>query len=60
MAGALVMVVLLVIVLPVAILFGGAFVAGLLGHLVKREVDGQYEGSELLEISESNPYDNLQ
>ena len=42
--------------MPVGILVGGAVVASLLGGLLKSDVDSSYEGSELLEVSEANPY----
>ena len=56
MLGAVLMVFLLVIVMPVGILVGGAGVASLLGGLLKSDVDSSHEGSELLEVSEANPY----
>ena len=56
MLGAVLMVILLVIVVPVGILVGGAVVASLLGGLLKSDVDSSHEGSELLEVSEANPY----
>ncbi|MDP7542259.1 MAG: hypothetical protein QF653_03305 [Acidimicrobiales bacterium] len=56
MTGAVIMIVLLVIVMPVGILMGGAIGAFSLGRLLKREVDQRHEGSELLEVSEANPY----
>ena len=56
MLGAVLMVFLLVIVMPVGILVGGAVVASLLGGLLKSDVDSSHEGSELLEVSEANPY----
>ena len=56
MLGAVLMVILLVVVMPVGILVSGAVVASLLGGLLKRDVDVAHEGSELLEVSETNPY----
>ena len=50
------MVILLVVVVPVGILFSGAVAAALLGGLLKRDVDDTYQGSELLDLSESNPW----
>ena len=50
------MVVVLVIVLPVAILMSGAAGAGLLGWVLKRDVDTTHEGSEQLALSDANPY----
>ncbi len=50
------MIVVLVVVLPVGILMSGAFGAFALGRLLKRDADHRHEGSELLEVSEANPY----
>ena len=50
------MVILLVVVMPVGILVSGAVAASLLGGLLKRDVDATHAGSELLEVSETNPY----
>ena len=55
MGGAVFMIILLVIVMPIGILISGAVAAALLGGLLKRDVDATYEGSELLELSDSNP-----
>ena len=56
MLGAVLMIILLVVVMPVGILFSGAVAASLLGGLLKRAVAAAHEGSELLEVSETNPY----
>ena len=56
MLGAVLMIILLVVVMPVGILVSGAVAASLLGGLLKRDVDAAHEGSELLEVSETNPY----
>ena len=56
MLGAVLMVILLVVVIPVGILVSGAVAASLLGGLLKRDVDAAHEGSALLEVSETNPY----
>ena len=50
------MVILLVVVMPVGILLSGAVVAALLGGLLKRDVDDTHQGSELIDLSESNPW----
>jgi hypothetical protein len=50
------MIVLLVVVMPVGILLSGAVVAALLGGLLKRGADDTHQGSELLDLSESNPW----
>ena len=52
MGGAIVMIVLLVVVLPVTILISGALLAGILGGLLKKDVDTVYEGSELLDLGD--------
>ena len=54
--GAVVMIILLVVIMPVGILLSGAAVAALLGGLLKRDVDDTHRGSELLDLSESNPW----
>jgi|TARA_B100000029_G_C17186112_1_gene818817 hypothetical protein len=56
MLGAVLMILLLVVVMPVGILVSGAVAASLLGGLLKKDVDASHEGSELLELSEANPY----
>ena len=44
--GAVLMILLLVVVMPIGILLSGAVVAALLGGLLKRDVDDAYQGSE--------------
>lgn len=56
MAGAVVMIIVLVIVIPVGVLVSGAAGAALLGRLLKRGSDIDHEGSELLEVSDANPW----
>ena len=56
MLGAVLMIILLVVVMPVGILVSGAVAASLLGGLLKRDVDAAHEGAALLEVSEANPY----
>ncbi|MCB1004746.1 MAG: hypothetical protein KDB35_11250 [Acidimicrobiales bacterium] len=51
MAGPVLIVLALVLVLPISVLLSGAVLAGLLGWLVKSEVDAEHEGSELLELN---------
>ncbi len=50
------MIVVLVVVMPVGILMSGAIGASVLGRLLKGDADARHEGSELLEVSEANPY----
>jgi hypothetical protein len=49
--GAIIIIVLLVLVVPVAIIMSGLVASGVLGHLLKRDVDLSFEGHELLELS---------
>ena len=56
MLGAIIMIIILVVVIPVAVLMSGAIGSALLGGLLKKNVEDDHEGSELLEVSESNPY----
>ena len=57
MVGGIIIVVLLLVVFPVAIMMSGALFAALIGSTTKNAVDAEHQDSELLEISESNPYD---
>jgi len=50
MLGAAIIIVVLVVGIPVAVLMSGAVGAGILGWLVKSDVDHNYEGSELLDL----------
>ena len=52
MGGTVVIIILLAAVVPVAIIMSGLAASGLLGWVLKKEVDHQHEGSELLELSE--------
>lgn len=56
MAGAVLMILLLVVVMPVGILMSGAFVAALFGGILKKDADTRHEGSELLALSETDPW----
>jgi len=56
MIGAVLMILLLVVVMPVGILMTGALAAALLGGVLKKDVDTAQEGSELLELSETDPW----
>lgn len=52
MGGTVVMIILLVVVVPVAIFLTGFIASALLGYVLKTDVDAQFEGSELLDLSE--------
>jgi hypothetical protein len=56
MAGGIVIAVILVVVFPVMVMMSLTLVAALLGTTTKNSVDGQHEGSELLEVSETDFY----
>ena len=56
MIGAVLMILLLVVVMPVGILMSGALAAALLGGLLKKDVDSAHEGSELLAQSETDSW----
>jgi len=56
MVGAVLMILLLVVVMPVGILMSGALVAALLGGILKKDADTAHDGSELLALSETDPW----
>lgn len=56
MVGGIVIAVLLVIVFPVVVMMSLALVAAVLGATTKNSVDAEHEGSELLEVSETDFY----
>lgn len=49
--GAIAIVIVLVIVIPVAVLMSAGVLAGIIGWVIRDEVDAEYEGTEFLEIS---------
>jgi hypothetical protein len=52
MGGTVFIIVLLVAVVPVMIIMTGLVASGLLGLVLKKDVDAEHAGSELLELSE--------
>jgi hypothetical protein len=50
MAGAVLIAIVLVIVIPVAVCVTGAAVAALLGWSLKNDADARNQGSELIEL----------
>ena len=52
MGGTVVIIILLAAVVPVMIIMSGLVAAGLLGWVLKKDVDLDHQGSELLELSE--------
>ena len=55
MGGTVVMIVILVL-FPIVVLMSGAVGAALIGTVLKRDRDAEYEGTEYLTISDSDPY----
>jgi hypothetical protein len=51
MAGAVLIAIVLVIVIPVAVCVTGAAVAALLGWSLKNDADARNQGSELIELN---------
>ena len=51
MAGAVVMIVILLVALPVAVLVGSSTLAAALGWLLRREGEVLHEGSELVDLN---------
>ena len=51
MLGAVIMVVILLVVLPVSFLIGGAVLAAVLGQSLTVAKERDHEGSELVELS---------
>jgi len=49
--GAVIIVLVLVVVLPVGFLVGGAVVAGLLGSALKADGEARNAGSELIDLN---------
>lgn len=50
MVGAVIIVVVL-LVLPVLVLMGGAIASALLGFFLQRDVEASHEGSELVDLN---------
>lgn len=52
MLGALIMVIVLLVVLPVSFLMGGAVLAGLFGQSLSTAKERDHEGSELVDLDQ--------
>jgi ABC-type thiamin/hydroxymethylpyrimidine transport system permease subunit len=50
-AGAVIMVAVLVVVFPVVFLMSGAIAAAILGTLLKQDAEQTHQGSELLDLN---------
>jgi nitrogen fixation-related uncharacterized protein len=55
MAGAVLMAIVLVFVIPVAVCMSGAALAALLGWSLKEDADARNEGSELIDLNNQCP-----
>lgn len=51
MAGAVIIVIVLIIAIPVAVIMSGGILAGVIGHFVRVDVEKSNEGSELLDLN---------
>lgn len=51
MFGAILVVIVLLIVIPVAVIVSGGALAGIIGFFVQRDVDELNEGSELIDMN---------
>lgn len=51
MLGAVIIVIVLLVVLPVSFLLGGALLAGLFGQALTAAKERDFEGSELVDLS---------
>ena len=51
MAGVIAIVVVLLLI-PVIVLMSGGVLSAVVGHLLGRDADARYEGSELLELDD--------
>ena len=51
MLGAVIIVLVLVVVLPVGFLVGGAVVAGIMGSALDADARARHEGSELVDLN---------
>ncbi len=56
MIGAVLMILLLVVVMPVGILMSGALAAALLVGIIMNDAVTTHDGSELLALSETDPW----
>jgi hypothetical protein len=50
-SGAVIIVVVLLVVLPIAFLIGGAVIAAILGESLRRDAEKRHEGSELTDLN---------
>jgi hypothetical protein len=51
MLGAVILAVVIVVVLPVGMMMGGAVIASVLGWSLKQDGDARFDGSELVELN---------
>lgn len=51
MLGAIIIVVVLLVVLPVTVMVSGGALAGIISFFVQKDVDASNEGSELIDLN---------
>ncbi|HPB44317.1 MAG: hypothetical protein M9952_01270 [Microthrixaceae bacterium] len=51
MVGAIIIVIVLLVVIPVSVLVSGGALAGVIGFFVQKDVDDTNEGSELIDLN---------
>jgi hypothetical protein len=51
MAGAVVIVVILLIAIPVGVIMSGAVMAAILGYFLRDDAEARHEGSELIDTN---------
>jgi hypothetical protein len=49
--GAIVLAVIIVVVFPVTVAMSGGVASAILGHVVTKDAETRYEGSELLDLN---------
>ena len=51
MIGAIVLIFVIVVFIPVSILMSGGIAAAIIGHFLKEEGEASHEGSELIDLN---------
>ena len=51
MAGAIAIIFVLVVVLPVVVMMSGGVIAAVIGYFLRIDVDKSHEGSELIDLN---------
>ena len=56
MIGAIAIIILLIVIVPVSIIMTGLLFSGLLGTILQKEVDRENQGTELYDLSQKDFY----